>query len=259
VVFGDVTYHPRGSCGPRIQSDFQLVLVHAGEAVITVDSAEHLLPAGHVALLRPGRREYLEFSRTETTHHTWCSVHPRRVSASLGEELEAAAFSLPMTERLQTLLELGLSTPVADLPVMSDLVDSLGETLLREYLAQATLGRTGSDRLPVSLRRAMEMVKTQFAGPLDVAQLAKAACCSPNHLGRLFREHLGITPARYLWRTRVSRAVELLGQTGLSVSEIADRTGFQTPFHLSRLVKQQHRLAPKEIRARTWNLDRSTD
>lgn len=154
------------------------------------------------------------------------------------------------------LVELGLSTPVSSAPVVARLLDHLGETLLREYLAESVLNYAEEAVLPEALRRAKDLVETEYTSPLTVGDLARKACCTPNHLTKLFRRHLGMTPARYLWQTRVNRGVELLRQTGLSISEIAYRTGFQTPFHFSRLVKELHQLAPKELRAKSWNVVR---
>jgi AraC-like DNA-binding protein len=256
VTFGDVLYAPNGAFGPRTQLDFQLVAVHSGEAVITVDGAGQHLPAGRIALLRPGHRESFTFSRATPTHHTWCAIDVRRVAGSLREDLIAAPWSLPLTARLQRLIDLGLTSPAAASPVTAALIDKLGDALLQEYLAEATLGGEQAAPLPEAVRRAKDRIDLDPAAACTMADLSQVACCTPNHLIKLFRRHLGITPARYLWQTRVERGVGLLRQTGLSISEIAYRTGFQTPFHFSRLVKQQHQRSPKELRARAWNAGR---
>jgi hypothetical protein len=51
VVFGEVRYEPGGLCGPRIQRDYQLVVLHAGDCHVTVDGA---------ALARSGEKCRLE-------------------------------------------------------------------------------------------------------------------------------------------------------------------------------------------------------
>jgi AraC-like DNA-binding protein len=38
----------------------------------------------------------------------------------------------------------------------------------------------------------------------------------------------------------------------LTVAEIADRCGFQSPFHFSRLVNQLHGCSPRAVRSRAW-------
>ena len=76
---------------------------------------------------------------------------------------------------------------------------------------------------------------------------------TPQHLTRLFRRHIQTTPMRYLWQRRTRHGVELLGGTGLSITEIADRIGFQSPFHFSRLVLRYYHDSPRRLRERLWS------
>src|SRR5471032_2125464 len=88
VVFGDVWYHSGGECGPRIQQDYQLVIVHLGEANVSYDKERCVISPGSVALMMPGRKEHFRFSRNYRTHHSWCAVHPSVVPASLRKRLK---------------------------------------------------------------------------------------------------------------------------------------------------------------------------
>ncbi|MGH8017222.1 MAG: AraC family ligand binding domain-containing protein [Opitutaceae bacterium] len=76
VYFGDVIYEPGGGFGPRVQMDFQLVVLIAGEARVTVDDRTTQWNAGQVALLHPGHNEMFRFSEHRPTHHTWCALDP---------------------------------------------------------------------------------------------------------------------------------------------------------------------------------------
>ncbi|MGO4268270.1 helix-turn-helix domain-containing protein [Paenibacillus sp. TAF58] len=44
------------------------------------------------------------------------------------------------------------------------------------------------------------------------------------------------------------RAIDLLAHTGLSITEISQRSWFQASYHFARLVKQQTGKTPSEIR-----------
>src|SRR5437763_17217635 len=72
---GVVTYPPRATLGPRLQPDYQLVLVHTGSARVTVNGKPQEIPAGHVGLLLPGTTEY--FASRPTGRHA-IAVSPRR-------------------------------------------------------------------------------------------------------------------------------------------------------------------------------------
>ena len=78
VVFGDVEYPPGGALGPRIQQDYQLVLIYEGEVRIRIDDAVVQVPEQHAILLLPQRREQFQFALRRPTHHTWCAIAPLR-------------------------------------------------------------------------------------------------------------------------------------------------------------------------------------
>ncbi|MGH8017223.1 MAG: helix-turn-helix transcriptional regulator [Opitutaceae bacterium] len=75
---------------------------------------------------------------------------------------------------------------------------------------------------------------------------------------KLFKCHLHATPMRHVWETRTRQGMRLLRDTGLTVSEIASRCGFSTPFHFSRWVRTISGVAPREFRARAWALGDET-
>jgi len=82
-----------------------------------------------------------------------------------------------------------------------------------------------------------------------------AAGVSRNTLISRFRRDLKTTPARYLWRLRTERGIEMLADTGHTIAEIAFACGFQTPFHFSRLVKSLQGLSPQQIRKQSWAIE----
>ncbi len=252
VVFGDVTYQPGGSCGPRVQPDYQLVLLYAGHADVTLDDAQPPLhiPPGHVALLRPGGREHFLFTTDGPTHHGWCAVRPSLVEPALAEEIAACPQVIPFSSQLTALVRLGLAVGSPRAATANRFVTQLGRTALLEFLATA---EGLAPALPTALRRACAFIDTHSFEEMDLAALARTACVTRAHLSRLFNRHLGTTPMRHLWRVRLENATRLLRETGLSIGEIAARTGFQNPFHLSRLVKRIYGVSPREWRRRVWN------
>ena len=82
--------------------------------------------------------------------------------------------------------------------------------------------------------RARDAMDRDFAKPLDVPSLAKVAYVSPAHFSRTFRNTFGVTPHRYLQRRRVERAMFLLVQSDLSVTEICFDVGFNSLGTFSR-------------------------
>src|SRR3954463_3422420 len=75
------------------------------------------------------------------------------------------------------------------------------------------------------LRRARDLMDREYARPLDVAALARAALMSSAHFSRQFRAAYGETPYAYLMTRRVERAKALLRRGDLSVTEVCLEVG----------------------------------
>jgi transcriptional regulator GlxA family with amidase domain len=76
----------------------------------------------------------------------------------------------------------------------------------------------------VHLRRARDLMDREYAQPLDVPAMARAALMSPAHFSRRFRAAYGETPYSYLMTRRIERAKALLRQ-GLSVTDTCIAVG----------------------------------
>jgi AraC-like DNA-binding protein len=75
------------------------------------------------------------------------------------------------------------------------------------------------------LRRARDLMDREYARPLDVAALARAALMSTAHFARQFRATYGETPYAYLMTRRIERAKALLRHGELSVTEVCLTVG----------------------------------
>jgi AraC-like DNA-binding protein len=66
----------------------------------------------------------------------------------------------------------------------------------------------------------------EYARPLDVPAMARAALMSPSLFSRRFREAYGDTPYGYLQARRVERAMALLRYGQMSVTDVCMAVGF---------------------------------
>jgi transcriptional regulator GlxA family with amidase domain len=74
------------------------------------------------------------------------------------------------------------------------------------------------------LRRARDLMEREYAEPLDVPRMARAALMSPAHFARRFRAAYGETPYSYLMTRRIERAKAFLRQ-GMSVTDACVEVG----------------------------------
>jgi transcriptional regulator of acetoin/glycerol metabolism/AraC-like DNA-binding protein len=101
---------------------------------------------------------------------------------------------------------------------------------------------------PAAMRRVREYVDAHLGGSMDLATLAGVAGVSIHHFARGFKQSAGVTPHNYLTQKRVERAQDLLGNTDLSLSEIALAVGFSDQSHLARHFRQMLGVTPGQFR-----------
>jgi AraC-like DNA-binding protein len=100
------------------------------------------------------------------------------------------------------------------------------------------------------LRRARDMIDRDYAQPLDVAALARAALMSSAHFSRKFRAAYGETPHAYLMTRRIERAKALLRGGELSVTEVCLAVGCASLGSFSARFTQLVGETPTAYRAR---------
>ena len=100
------------------------------------------------------------------------------------------------------------------------------------------------------LRRARDRMDREYAQPLDVAALARAALMSTAHFARRFREAYGETPYSYLMTRRIERAKALLRRGDMSVTEACFTVGCSSLGSFSARVNEIVGETPSAYRAR---------
>jgi transcriptional regulator GlxA family with amidase domain len=100
------------------------------------------------------------------------------------------------------------------------------------------------------LRRARDLMDREYARPLDVSALARAALMSTAHFSRQFRAAYGETPHAYLMTRRIERAKALLRLGELSVTDVCVAVGFSSLGSFSARFTELVGESPTAYRAR---------
>jgi AraC-like DNA-binding protein len=94
-------------------------------------------------------------------------------------------------------------------------------------IAPVTLRTTEAQYLQelARLRRVRDRIDREYAQPLNVEALARGIGMSGGHLSRQFKLAYGESPYAYLMTRRIERAMALLRQGKLSVTEVCFAVG----------------------------------
>jgi AraC family transcriptional regulator, exoenzyme S synthesis regulatory protein ExsA len=93
-----------------------------------------------------------------------------------------------------------------------------------------------------------EIMQSNFAFKLTLAEYAKLTCKSIPTFKREFKRIYKDTPAKWVMKKRLNLATDLLENTSLSVGEITFECGFENQTHFSRVFKEKMGVSPSQFR-----------
>ena len=100
------------------------------------------------------------------------------------------------------------------------------------------------------LLRAKDRMDAASHEDWPVRRLARVSAVSEAHFARSFKQAFGVPPHRYLLTRRIERAMALLRDTELSITEIAFDTGWASLGTFGRIFRDVTGASPGAIRAR---------
>jgi transcriptional regulator GlxA family with amidase domain len=98
------------------------------------------------------------------------------------------------------------------------------------------------------LLRAKDRMDAASQEEWPVSRLAEVSCVSATHFARSFKEAFGLPPHRYLLTRRIERAVTLLRETDLPITDIAYSTGWNSIGTFGRTFRDITGKNPGDIR-----------
>lgn len=94
----------------------------------------------------------------------------------------------------------------------------------------------------------MAFLRKNYGSQIDFSTIADQQGVSAPYLTKIFKEHAGATPSKYLTDCRIQKAKQLLQDTDLPVKNIALAVGFPDPFHFSKYFKNTVGKSPAQFR-----------
>lgn len=121
----------------------------------------------------------------------------------------------------------------------------------RPELAPAAQAWSMQDTSASLTGQAMRLLDDPEAWPAEgpgMGAVAKRLGVSDRHLRRLFEQHLGVTPLQYLQTRRLLTAKQLLADTSLPVTRIAQLSGFASLRRFNAAFLEHYGLNPTQLR-----------
>jgi AraC-like DNA-binding protein len=120
--------------------------------------------------------------------------------------------------------------------------------LISRFLDSRSFKSKMPDPIPSRILETMRHIQVNLKENLTVHYLAERANLHPDYFSRLFLNHAGQRPLRYVHEKRIERAQYLIATTDLSYMDIAEKVGFETLSHFSKIFKKVTSLTPGEYK-----------
>lgn len=99
-----------------------------------------------------------------------------------------------------------------------------------------------------SLEPAIELIKNRFHESLNTSAMVASCNMSRSLFFQKFKSLFGVSPLVYQQNMRFAEARSLLLNTDKRITEIAERCGWNDPFHFSRIFKKHFGYSPVKFR-----------
>ena len=104
------------------------------------------------------------------------------------------------------------------------------------------------------LSTSINYINENYTKELNVPELAKMEFLSVSRYIALFKEVTGSSPYQYVISLRLNTACEMLRDSSLSVTQIAEVLGFQNCFFFSKLFKKHLKMSPTQYKKQSLNI-----
>jgi AraC family transcriptional regulator, arabinose operon regulatory protein len=236
----------------RTIPDHNFIYVTKGKVFWVISGKDYPLTPGELVIVPPGV-EHHAYSVTQRMSLVSIHVHARLPGGQDVFEMLTPPMqqSIPPGSRLDQYFR--HASDEFDRPTTSEALTMLpgwAHLVTRElFRLDAQLGLLkyrASDPIVAAM---LEDLDRRLAEPVTLEDLAKRSGFSAQHLNRLFRKVLGVTPLQYLARTRMEHAGALLRDGRLTVRAVAQQVGFSDPYYFSRMFSAYHESSPSDYRA----------
>jgi YesN/AraC family two-component response regulator len=112
------------------------------------------------------------------------------------------------------------------------------------------------DEMPYLVKEALRYVHGHLSEPFTVKGIATHLRCHPNFLSKQFKKHLHVELATYASQLRIGHATQIMGNPKLSISQVADESGFCDRVYFGKVFRRATGMTPGQYRQYLASLGR---
>jgi AraC-like DNA-binding protein len=247
---------------PEYSDSFSIAFVRKGNFLFNVFRRSLDSYNGCILITKPG------YERTVTHAHAVpdeCTIFAFRKSfyRELQQRYAHTKF-FSDNDLHSTLLRTNMETEFLHFTIMQLVLQRSGSKLQIDQLVMQVIDKvlgTITDYTPdariharlkkqhlTTIERAKDYITGNFTQDISLMEIASYCYVSPFHFSRIFKTFTAVSPHQYLLSIRLQHAAMLLGNSQMTVGDVAFSSGFNSIEYFTAAFRQQYKCPPAKFR-----------
>ena len=258
---------------PHFHEDIEMVTVTSGTIAYSVNGKTIVLHEGDTIFVNSNQIHYSMSITEEIARYIIFIFNPSIISTSLAVEMNAVR---PITgnhdltylrfnslnEFTQEIAELMVSLPDIrrDPFQITKTLFSIWDIILKQSTVKDLIEENGNDAADTHskfLKQMMFYIQNNFRDPITLDDFAGNVNISRSLCNKIFKQYAQESPIGYVMHFRARKAAELLRSSNMSLTEIAEHTGFNGASYMSEIFKKYFNTSPAKYR-KNWTNPNNT-
>lgn len=233
------------------RTDYYILFVISGSITVSVDGNDYKAEKGDLVIYYPNTPQKIVKRKSDNPANYWIHFNGYAIPEMLSQcgLAKSGVYTVGKTDVISDIFkQMILAQRLARNKIH---INSLFMRFLSEI---ASSEETMMPEDPLSISQAERIVQGiiqmewEYQKPRRISEYAKLCGMSPGRFSVVFKEATGKTPQRFIEDIRISKAREMLINTSLSMSCVAENVGFRDPLYFSRVFRRSVGMSPTEYR-----------
>lgn len=260
----------------RVIFDYEFLYIKQGEAVITIEDRRYEAQEGDIFIFKPdvrhsivsGKKGFWQIpihfdlfydqnsSKIEVNYRPRSALSAEEIALIRRDDLSGNVLDLPEYIRVEdiTVMESMLFALLREydshLP-LSDINAGAQFTSLLIYLARETYWKENNvSKKKIDVMLICQYLTDNLHHAITLDELSERFNISKFHLARVFKEAFHMSPIHYHQYFRLCKAKSMLQLLNITIAEVSNELGFDSPNTFSRAFKRQFGEAPSHFQPR---------
>lgn len=259
--------HPRYNMPFHWHKEWEIIHVLEGTFVAQIDNREYIAHTGDILLIRDGMLHggtsedciyecilfdlHRLFIHNEAVKKRIRPLYRQQllpyIFYSCEEYPDLISSILHLTDTYRTYQEDDTETPLE--LIVFGCLSQFFANILQQGLYTVSNAVTSSASSHVdSIKSVLEYIEQHYSAPLPVEELAGVIGMNPKYFFRFFRSITNQTPHEYITVYRIEKAVQMLNNTTLSITDICMECGFNDTSNFIRVFRKIKGTTPSKYR-----------